>query len=155
LLHKPDIDLHNGKPPASSYTPSLEQLEKQKEYLLQKNDHKYASIDIVTLNDDSILVGLTKHSPILNGIFMYPNSVIEMDEWSFIKKQAADKNTGIAIFKPIYTVPCLRVDQKSDSKSVKYLVDHRAISRVEWLWRSSSMDTDSSLVSSLNNIPSR
>lgn len=136
LLHKADIDLNHGKKTAPILV-TPEQLEKQREYLLQNSPHKVTSVDVVSLDAQSMLVGLTKHSPIVNGIFMYPHTIIDDEnEWPHIKAEASNKQAGIAIFRPLHEVQCLQVTHKQKNFP-NFLIDHRTISRVEWLWHSS------------------
>lgn len=113
-------------------------LDKQKEILLNQNQYKYSSIEQVTLDGKTFLIGLTKHSqPILRGIFMFPDSIQYTDEWNIMKNQASSLNAGIAIFQTRHDVTCLRLKQ-DNAGCCSYLVDHRAISRIEWLWHSSN-----------------
>jgi hypothetical protein len=108
-------------------------LEKQKK-VLQKESPDDA-IETVTLDSNVALISLIKHKqPILRSVFMYPAGIHETQEWEALKHEAARLNTGIALFRPLHVINCLKVIKKN--ASVSYLIDHRAITRVRSLWHS-------------------
>ncbi|VVC76079.1 hypothetical protein AQUSIP_13830 [Aquicella siphonis] len=132
LLNKPGIEVAKESS-ISSAPPQPCQLDKQKDYLLALN--KFNAIETVTLDEGTLLVGLMKHSqPIQRGIFMYPNQIRETDKWDDIKKQAATMQTGIALFRVNQSHVCLRMQTNDPAQTTLYLIDHRAISRIDSLW---------------------
>lgn len=118
--------------------PDMATLDKQKEILLNNTQYQYSSIEQTVLDGNTVLIGLTRHAqPILHGIFMFPENIQNTDEWDVMKQKAACLKAGIAIFQPTQNVTCLKLKQP-DIEYCKYLIDHRAISRIQWLWHSSN-----------------
>jgi hypothetical protein len=136
------LDISKSNNTMLSHT-DVETLDKQKEILLNDIQYKYYSIEQVVLDRSTVLVGLTRHAqPILHGIFMFPENVQNSIEWDAMKQKAACLKAGIAIFQPIQTVTCLKLKQ-AGAEDCQYLIDHRAISRIQWLWHSSNSSSES------------
>lgn len=128
----------NNKNKEPTPIPAEVLLSKQKEILLNQDQTKFLTIEQVTLNGSTVLVGLTRHAhTIYHGIFMFPSLIKYTNEWDTMKKQACCLNAGLAAFQPLHEVTCLKLNNPDDAECCSYLIDHRALSRVKWLWHSS------------------
>lgn len=132
LLTKANIEVSKSTP-VTELQSQPEQLERQMKFLSAQG--KFSSIETVTLNEDTCLIGLMKHNQtIQRGIFMYPDHVQDTNKWEEIKTKASGQQTGIARFRVNQAYACLRLQDSDDSDVPVYLIDHRAISRIDSLW---------------------
>ena len=126
----------------SGSQPDTTLLAKQQAILLNRPAFKDSLIEICLIDKNIPLIGLTRHPKtemIMGGIFMYPESVYQSNEWDNLSIKAGKYQAGIAIFKPMTTVNCLKITLDRKTKSHLYLINNRDVSPTQWLLQPSKL----------------